>query len=443
LAKRSNQGHVPIYTIDCFRKHGAIKSYACGRDVSRTPLTIEAPGARKMNKKLFLLTFIACALPLLHAQAVAQDNYFTLSGVYTDDDAARGVKDDYAGGQITLGHFMTDIVSVEGKISAASPNYNDGVTTGVLKLAELGFNTRWSFRRDRRISPYLLAGVGVIDVKSPGNEDTRDMFYNAGAGLNWHLGRGPVSLNLEYRLRRSDDGPGYNDKITTLGLSWAFGDKPAAMPTPAAPPADPDSDGDGVPDSRDACPNTPAGHRVDSRGCSLDSDGDGVVDADDACPNTFRGATVDARGCEMDDDKDGVVNRLDECPNTVAGARVDTKGCEIKDVIELPGVNFESNSDRLLPSANSTLRDAATTLRRYPELVVEVAGHTDSDGAAEYNQGLSERRAITVRDYLINEGVRADHLSARGYGEEEPVADNTSATGKAANRRVELRIREE
>ncbi|MDH3533311.1 MAG: OmpA family protein [Gammaproteobacteria bacterium] len=144
----------------------------------------------------------------------------------------------------------------------------------------------------------------------------------------------------------------------------------------------------------------------------------------------------------MDDDKDGVVNRLDACPNTPAGARVDTRGCEIRDVIELPGVNFETNSDRLLPSANATLRDAATTLRRYPELVVEVAGHTDSDGAAEYNQGLSERRALTVRDYLINEGVREASLSARGYGETLPVADNATAAGKALNRRVELRISE-
>jgi OOP family OmpA-OmpF porin len=282
-----------------------------------------------------------------------------------------------------------------------------------------------------------------MDVKSELFGDSRKAFTTGGLGINLRLGQGPASLNAEYRVRRSNDGPGFTDNIATLGLSFAFGEKPRAMPIPAAAAPDPDSDGDGVPNSRDACPDTPAGHKVDSRGCSLDSDGDGVVDADDACPNTFRGAAVDARGCEMDDDKDGVVNRLDQCPNTVAGARVDTKGCEIRDVIELPGVNFETNSDRLLPGANSTLLDAATTLRRYPELVVEVAGHTDSDGAAEYNQGLSERRAITVRDYLINEGVRQGRLSARGYGEAEPVADNTTAVGKAKNRRVELRIREE
>jgi len=225
-------------------------------------------------------------------------------------------------------------------------------------------------------------------------------------------------------------------------FSYRFGAADKPMPAPVAAP-DPDSDGDGVPDSRDACPDTPAGHRVDSRGCSLDSDRDGVVDADDKCPNTYRGAKVDATGCEMDDDMDGVVNRLDECPDTPAGARVDTKGCEIKDVIKLPGVNFETNSDRLLPGSDSVLRDAAATLEKYPDLIVEVAGHTDSSGAADYNQGLSERRAATVRDYLINAGANETSLSSRGYGEAQPVSDNATAAGRAENRRVELRIIED
>ncbi len=198
-----------------------------------------------------------------------------------------------------------------------------------------------------------------------------------------------------------------------------------------------------MPDSRDRCPDTPAGHRVDASGCSLDSDGDGVVDADDQCPNTYRGATVDERGCELDDDNDGVVNRLDRCPDTAPGVRVDVNGCEIRDVIELPGVNFETNSDRLLPGADDVLNDAAATLRKYPDLVVEVAGHTDSVGSAEYNQGLSERRAATVRDYLINAGASEANLSARGYGEAQPIDDNGTAEGRARNRRVELRIIEQ
>ena len=238
------------------------------------------------------------------------------------------------------------------------------------------------------------------------------------------------------------DIDGNSTDFPMAALSYRFGADDKPMPAPVAAP-DPDSDGDGVRDSRDACPDTPAGHRVDSRGCSLDSDGDGVVDADDKCPNTYRGAKVDAMGCEMDDDKDGVVNRLDECPDTPAGARVDTKGCEIKDVIKLPGVNFETNSDRLVAGSDSVLRDAAATLKKYPDLIVEVAGHTDDSGAADYNQGLSERRAATVRDYLINAGAGETNLSSRGYGEAEPAADNATAAGRAENRRVELRIIED
>ncbi|MGB5722201.1 MAG: OmpA family protein, partial [Woeseiaceae bacterium] len=110
------------------------------------------------------------------------------------------------------------------------------------------------------------------------------------------------------------------------------------------------------------------------------------------------------------------------------------------EVISLPGVNFETNSDRLLPGAEQVLADAAATLGMNRDLIVEVAGHTDSDGSAAYNEGLSARRAITVRDYLISQGANSANLTFRGYGEARPVADNATAEGKARNRRVELRI---
>jgi OOP family OmpA-OmpF porin len=121
---------------------------------------------------------------------------------------------------------------------------------------------------------------------------------------------------------------------------------------------------------------------------------------------------------------------------------VDVAGCEIKEEIRLPGVNFESNSDRLLSGAENVLQDAAASLQRNPTIKVEVAGHTDSDGAAEYNEGLSQRRALTVRDYLIARGVSPDRMTVRGYGESSPIADNATASGKAQNRRVVLRITE-
>ena len=113
---------------------------------------------------------------------------------------------------------------------------------------------------------------------------------------------------------------------------------------------------------------------------------------------------------------------------------------QVCDVIQLPGVNFGSGSDRLLPGFEGLLKDAATTLNKYPELVIEVAGHTDDVGDASLNQGLSERRAKTVMDYLIRYGVDPSRLSFRGYGESQPIANNTTLEGRAQNRRVELRI---
>ncbi len=106
----------------------------------------------------------------------------------------------------------------------------------------------------------------------------------------------------------------------------------------------------------------------------------------------------------------------------------------------MPGVNFESNSDRLLAGAEQVLDDAAATLVKNPTINVEVAGHTDSDGTAAYNESLSERRARTVRDYLATRGVDMNRMTVRGYGEAEPIADNSTAAGKAQNRRVVLRI---
>jgi OOP family OmpA-OmpF porin len=181
---------------------------------------------------------------------------------------------------------------------------------------------------------------------------------------------------------------------------------------------------------------------VDGNGCPLDSDGDGVADHIDKCPGTMRGVRVNAQGCEPDTDEDGVLDRNDNCPNTTRGVQVDAVGCEIKEAIDLPGVNFESNSDRLLPGAENVLRQAAESLRRNPTIKVEVAGHTDSDGAAEYNESLSARRAQTVRDYLVSQGVSPARMTTRGYGEMQPVADNSSADGKSRNRRVVLRITE-
>jgi OOP family OmpA-OmpF porin len=170
---------------------------------------------------------------------------------------------------------------------------------------------------------------------------------------------------------------------------------------------------------------------------AADSDNDGVPDTADQCPGTPSGAAVDAVGCELDADRDGVVDRLDRCPGTAAGVPVDAAGCA--QPVVLKGVNFENNSARLTPASFAVLDEAAATLIKRGDVKVEVAGHTDSRGAAKLNQSLSQRRAEAVRAYLVSKGVPEASLSARGYGAEKPIADNRTASGRAANRRVELR----
>ena len=201
-----------------------------------------------------------------------------------------------------------------------------------------------------------------------------------------------------------------------------------------------DSDGDGVVDRLDRCPGTPAGARVDAQGCELDSDGDGVVDRLDRCPGTPAGRKVDAQGCELDSDGDGVVDALDQCPNTPKGDKVDAKGCTLPSTIQLKGVNFDNDSAAIRADAKPILDEAVATLKRYPQIRVEVAGHTDDRSSEAYNLDLSQRRAQAVADYFVQMGIEAARLVPKGYGETAPVADNTSAAGRAENRRVELRI---
>ncbi|NND45220.1 MAG: OmpA family protein [Xanthomonadales bacterium] len=202
---------------------------------------------------------------------------------------------------------------------------------------------------------------------------------------------------------------------------------------------EPDLDGDGVPDRLDECPDTASGARVNAVGCEGDSDADGVLDSDDQCPGTPAGAKVDEFGCELDSDSDGVVDSKDKCPDTVAGTPVDNSGCDLQETYRMKNVHFAFDSAQLTSKSKASLDDALQILKRHEELVVEVAGHTDSVGSDSYNQALSQRRASAVRDYLVANGIAAGRLTAKGYGESEPVADNSTDEGRAQNRRVELR----
>ena len=201
-----------------------------------------------------------------------------------------------------------------------------------------------------------------------------------------------------------------------------------------------DSDGDGVNDNNDACPGTPRGVPVDSRGCPRDDDNDGVANNMDACPGTPRGVPVDSRGCPRDDDNDGVANHVDECPGTPRGVRVDAKGCpEVGEtLLTINNINFAFDSSELDASSRAVLDEAARVIKQQRGVRLNIVGHTDSTGPENYNQSLSERRADAVRLYLIANGIDSSRLTSSGKGESEPVASNDTRQGRATNRRVEF-----
>jgi len=189
-----------------------------------------------------------------------------------------------------------------------------------------------------------------------------------------------------------------HELIKTIGCPGrGLLDVPCKVPAPV------DSDGDGVVDGKDKCPNTPAGRKVNADGCELDSDGDGVVDGSDKCPTVF-------------------AKTADGCPPPLV----------------LEGVQFDNDKATLRPEAFAILDKVAIGLKDWGDVNIEVAGHTDSKSDDEYNLKLSQRRAEAVRDYLISKGISADRLTAKGYGESKPIADNETEEGRFKNRRVEL-----
>lgn len=352
--------------------------------------------------------------------------------------------------------------------------------------------------------PFLVAGGGTSQTKPASGSATSKVTIEYGGGVRLWLSDAIGLRLETRQLYYSTDTPGVgSQKITHLvaggGLTFALGARPRDTDADGVPdrmdrcpdtprgasvsangcpidsdgdgvfdgldkcPGTPkgctvdaagcqhDADGDGVCDGLDTCADTPKGATVDAAGCSKDSDGDGVLDGLDQCPDTPKGATVDEKGCPKDSDGDGVPDGIDRCPDTPAGARVDNRGCPIEimeketelldtGMIRLQNVNFETNKAALLPESYPVLDVVGQVLTKWPELRIEIGGHTDSRGTDRHNQKLSEARARAVLDYLTGKfpNLKAEQFSARGYGESRPLVPNTSPLNMAKNRRVEF-----
>lgn len=345
-----------------------------------------------------------------------------------------------------------------------------------------------------RVRPFVLAGAGGF-TSSTSNSDV----LVQGTRQEVHVGAGlMVDIGCQWGLRldgRAQFGPSTKGLFFTtdgeinLSLYGRFGKsmtekcKPAPAPTPApaaaaaakpAPPADPDSDG--VVGAADACPDKagPAENKgcpdtdgdndgvvdrldqcadkagpSDNKGCpDTDGDSDGVVDRLDRCAD--KSGPSDNQGCPWPDgDNDGIADRLDKCPDKAETKNgfEDNDGCpdELPQAMKqfsgkIAGIAFAPAKAVLLPSSTKVLDQAAKTLVEFPTIALEIQGHTDNGGVREKNVELSTARAEAVKAYLVAHGVAATRLTVKGYGPDQPIADNKTAKGKAANRRVEFKL---
>ncbi len=394
----------------------------------------------------------------------------------------------------------------EGKFNVAGRRFRAQAYT-----AGLGFKIKAPINDNFFLHPYLLVEPGFAWVLSDryatptaSNNFTRFGTFTGqvGAGLDFHLGENAVLFvqATQAYLQTTDDRlDGVDNNATTF---WDKKDR--YMNFSAGIRANvgkaKDTDGDGVSDKKDKCPDTPTGVKVDANGCPIDTDGDGVADyqdkcpdvkglaalqgcpdadgdgvadADDRCPNTPAGVRVDASGCPVDSDGDGVADYLDKCPNTPSGAKVDANGCPLdRDGDGVPDfqdrcpdragpasnkgcpeikaeqkkilneatryIQFDFNKATLKPSSNARLDQMVQILNEYPDYSLSIAGHTDSKGDDAYNLNLSYERAASARKYMLAHGIPAERIEARGYGEAKPIASNATATGQAQNRRVDF-----
>lgn len=367
-------------------------------------------------ERLLPLALVAAAMFLHPAHALGKRFYLSPAYSYVHTDG-RQVTANARGWQLSLGKPLARHWNLE--LRAYGDRSSRGSGRPDLEHLGLGLDGMYMFRRTPGFSPFFLLGAADQRTRQ-GSVSAYNPVADAGLGFFSRFGDSGIGIRVDVRYRvdfvnHFDTPKGLTtlrDIAYNVGLVIPLGARPRqpAAATPAQPSPPPDADGDGVPDSSDRCPGTPAGTRVNRQGCPVDSDNDGVPDASDRCPGTPAGTPVNAHGC----------------PQPV--------------VIRLPGVQFGPDSDRLDAAARTALDRVAQRFLKNPRMQAVVAGYTDNIGSQESNRKLSLSRARTVRAYLIGLGVSPGQLVARGFGESDPVGNNATRAGRAKNRRIELHV---
>lgn len=357
-----------------------------------------------MKKNLLCLAVLAASFSSVATAQDFDDRWYLAgtAGVNLQDSARQTETANEFG--FGVGRFFDPAWSLEFAMYSANPGFEANRN---LNFSQYGVSVdlRRHFRGDANWWPYVKAGVGMQrsaeefnafpSPNSPGERTDNNLAIDFGAGLQTsytnfdaRLEAGiRTSLDDQSRIARSEDF--FADPYLKASILIPLGPKaaPAAAPAPAPAPAP-------------------------------------------------------VASCEtQDDDGDGVNNCIDKCPGSQAGQAIGPDGCAVPLTIDLKGVNFDFDKATLRPDAISILNEAIDILKKYPQLKVEVAGHTDSVGTDAYNQGLSERRARTVYDYLTSNGIDAARLNGpTGYGESRPIDTNDTDAGRAKNRRTELNV---
>jgi len=406
---------------------------------------------------------------------------------------------------LRIGVSINDMFGVEGEFGVIPSEAREGVFD-VWNLAYRAHVIAQFGAADplKKLIPFVLAGGGAMSVVQSKMEDViakdTDAELYVGVGAKYRVDNG-WGLRADARIlfppSSSGSGPTV-DFEALLGIYKEFGRKEAEKPV-EQPTGPKDSDGDGIPDDQDKCPNEPEDKDgfQDDDGCpDPDNDADGVPDAQDKCPMQpeDKDGFQDDDGCpDPDNDNDGIPDAADKCPNEaedkdgfqdddgcpdpdndndgVADAQdkcpdqpetkngyQDDDGCpdEVPAKVKqftgvIQGINFKVNSADLLPGSNKTLDKAVAVLKEFPDLKLEVQGHTDDQplkkgGKFADNEALSQARAETVMNYFIKAGIDASRVTAKGYGDSKPVQDPTGLKGsklnaaRAKNRRVEFQL---